>query len=37
MNRTQAFDDVRIDDLRAIGGVKWSEFPDKIGAFVAPH
>ncbi|MBZ2195005.1 MalY/PatB family protein [Occultella gossypii] len=35
MTQTMEFDDVRIERLRAIGGVKWSMFPDKIGAFVA--
>ncbi len=35
MTQTSAFDDVQIDDLREIGGVKWSTFPDKVGAFVA--
>ncbi|QTE29405.1 MalY/PatB family protein [Pengzhenrongella sicca] len=29
------FDEVQIEDLREIGGLKWSTFPDKIGAFVA--
>lgn len=29
------FDAVTIDQLRAVGGVKWSTFPDAIGAFVA--
>ena len=35
MTQTTGFDDIQIDDLREIGGVKWSAFPDKIGAFVA--
>ncbi|MGV8965818.1 MAG: MalY/PatB family protein [Cellulomonas sp.] len=35
MTQTTPFDDVQIDDLRKIGGLKWSAFPDKIGAFVA--
>ncbi|MDD9207377.1 aminotransferase class I/II-fold pyridoxal phosphate-dependent enzyme [Georgenia sp. 10Sc9-8] len=30
-----AFDDITIEELRRAGGVKWSMFPDKIGAFVA--
>lgn len=29
------FDSIGIDHLRGIGGVKWSMFPDSIGAFVA--
>lgn len=29
------FDAIRIEDLRAGGSVKWSMFPDTIGAFVA--
>lgn len=29
------FDDITIDELRATGGLKWSAFGDKIGAFVA--
>lgn len=35
MTQTVAFDDVRIEQLREIGGMKWSLFPDKIGSFVA--
>ena len=35
MTQTIGFDDVRLEDLREIGGMKWSLFPDKIGAFVA--
>jgi len=29
------FDDITIEQLRATGGLKWSAFGDKIGAFVA--
>jgi cystathionine beta-lyase len=29
------FDQIRIEDLRANGGVKWSVFPETIGTFVA--
>ena len=29
------FDVIRIEDLRAGGGVKWSMFPEAIGTFVA--
>ncbi|CAN5333045.1 aminotransferase class I/II-fold pyridoxal phosphate-dependent enzyme [soil metagenome] len=29
------FDDITIEELRATGGLKWSAFGDKIGAFVA--
>src|SRR5699024_9798084 len=29
------FDDVTIEQLRARGSVKWSAFPDAIGAFIA--
>lgn len=32
---TTSFDQISLDDLRDIGGMKWSVFPDKIGAFVA--
>ncbi|HEY5515416.1 MAG TPA: aminotransferase class I/II-fold pyridoxal phosphate-dependent enzyme [Pengzhenrongella sp.] len=32
---TTDFDDITIEELRATGGLKWSAFPDKIGAFVA--
>ncbi len=35
MSHTLDFDAVGIDALRAGGGMKWSLFPDKIGAFVA--
>nr|WP_315268909.1 aminotransferase class I/II-fold pyridoxal phosphate-dependent enzyme [Microbacterium lemovicicum] len=35
MSHTLDFDTVGIDALRAGGGMKWSLFPDKIGAFVA--
>jgi len=30
-----AFDDITEDQLRRIGGMKWSAYPDAIGAFVA--
>jgi cystathionine beta-lyase len=30
-----AFDDVTLEQLRGTGGLKWSLFPDAIGAFVA--
>lgn len=29
------FDSITVSDLRRIGGVKWSKFPDCIGAFIA--
>jgi cystathionine beta-lyase len=29
------FDDIAVEDLRRLGGLKWSLFPDKLGAFVA--
>src|SRR5690625_4391163 len=29
------FDDLYLDDLRTLGSVKWSTFPDTIGAFIA--
>lgn len=29
------FDSISLADLRNVGGVKWSAFPDSIGAFVA--
>ncbi|MGV8979078.1 MAG: MalY/PatB family protein [Cellulomonas sp.] len=35
MNPTADFDDITIEQLRATGGLKWSAFGDKIGAFVA--
>jgi len=35
MTQTMGFDDVRIEDLRKVGSIKWSMFPDTIGAFVA--
>ena len=35
MTPAMSFDDVTLDALRETGGVKWSMFPDKIGAFVA--
>lgn len=34
MSQSPAFD-VTLERLREIGGVKWSQHPDKIGAFVA--
>lgn len=35
MSYTADFDRIDLDHLRSIGGVKWSMFPDTIGAFVA--
>ncbi|HEX6967309.1 MAG TPA: aminotransferase class I/II-fold pyridoxal phosphate-dependent enzyme, partial [Micromonosporaceae bacterium] len=35
MTAAHGFDDIQIETLRAIGGVKWSEYPDAIGAFIA--
>lgn len=35
MSRGSDFDSVTLDELRRIGGVKWSAHPGKIGAFVA--
>lgn len=32
---THPFDQIGLADLRAIGGTKWSRFPEAIGAFVA--
>jgi len=32
---THPYDDITVDQLRRIGSVKWSAFPDRIGAFVA--
>ncbi|MEV5413590.1 aminotransferase class I/II-fold pyridoxal phosphate-dependent enzyme [Thermopolyspora sp. NPDC052614] len=32
---TSRFDDISIDALREAGSVKWSNFPGKIGAFIA--
>lgn len=29
------WDRISVDDLRAIGGAKWSRFPDRIGSFIA--
>lgn len=29
------FDRISVADLRAIGGAKWSRFPDQIGSFIA--
>ncbi|ACQ78825.1 aminotransferase class I and II [Beutenbergia cavernae DSM 12333] len=31
----QDLDAITVDDLRARGGIKWSTYPDSIGAFVA--
>ncbi|GAA2720800.1 MalY/PatB family protein [Cellulomonas aerilata] len=35
MTDTSAFDDVQVEALRRTGGLKWSLYPDKLGAFVA--
>ena len=35
MTAPHIFDDISISNLRSIGGLKWSLYPDKIGAFVA--
>jgi cysteine-S-conjugate beta-lyase len=35
MSATQDFDSITVEQLRSIGGIKWSAFPDHIGAFVA--
>ena len=32
---TSRLDDISIETLRARGGIKWSRFPGKIGAFIA--
>jgi cystathionine beta-lyase len=32
---TLRFNDIQMETLREIGGVKWSHFPGKVGAFVA--
>ena len=29
------FDDITLEQLRATGGLKWSQYPDAIGSFVA--
>ncbi|KQX66293.1 MalY/PatB family protein [Angustibacter sp. Root456] len=35
MSEDVEFDAITVESLRAIGGVKWSMYPDRIGAFVA--
>ncbi len=35
MTHASAFDQVTLEQLRDAGGLKWSTFPDQIGAFVA--
>ncbi|WP_407342544.1 MalY/PatB family protein [Pengzhenrongella phosphoraccumulans] len=35
MTQKTKFDDVQVETLRRIGGMKWSTYPDKLGAFVA--
>ena len=35
MSNALDFDSIGLDRLREIGSVKWSMFPDRIGAFVA--
>lgn len=35
MTLAARFDGIQIEQLREVGGMKWSAFPDKIGAFVA--
>lgn len=35
MSFTSAFDAVEVEHLRRLGGLKWSTFPDAVGAFVA--
>lgn len=35
MAHTTGFDAIEIEHLRAVGSVKWSTFPDALGAFVA--
>ncbi|WP_144874347.1 MalY/PatB family protein [Microbacterium sp. 1.5R] len=35
MSLAASFDAVDVDHLRRIGGLKWSMFPDAVGAFVA--
>lgn len=35
MNHAKDFDAISLEDLRAVGGVKWTAFPRTIGAFVA--
>lgn len=32
---TSRFDEVRIETLRELGSVKWTQFPGKVGAFIA--
>ncbi|PCE14523.1 aminotransferase class I/II [Microbacterium sp. SZ1] len=35
MSLAASFDAIDVDHLRRIGGLKWSTFPDAVGAFVA--
>lgn len=35
MSLASAFDSIEVEHLRRIGGLKWSMFPDTVGAFVA--
>ena len=35
MSLASAFDAIEVEHLRRIGGLKWSMFPDAVGAFVA--
>ncbi|MFS0894540.1 MalY/PatB family protein [Microbacterium sp. 179-I 3D3 NHS] len=35
MTSAAAFDTIEVEHLRRIGGLKWSTFPDAMGAFVA--
>jgi len=35
MSQLPSFDDVTLEQLRGIGGLKWSRHPEAIGAFVA--
>ncbi|WP_427015935.1 MalY/PatB family protein [Pseudarthrobacter sp. P1] len=35
MSATHDFDAITVDALRGIGGLKWSMFPEHVGAFVA--
>ncbi|MBT2483884.1 MULTISPECIES: MalY/PatB family protein [unclassified Microbacterium] len=35
MTLASPFDSIEVDHLRRIGGLKWSMFPDTVGAFVA--
>jgi cysteine-S-conjugate beta-lyase len=35
MSQLPSFDNVTVEELRAVGGLKWSRHPEAIGAFIA--